>query len=117
MAARDRSPRNLKQLQLFGNEPPQLRPAARGTKPTSRSAAEKIGPHVDEASKRVLGAINHAGGATCDEIEIRIGMIHQSVSARISGLAAAGLIRDSGEKRPTQRGRGAIVWTVTRSSS
>ena len=51
-------------------------------------------------------------GATSDEVEERLGFKHQTVSAQIRHMAEAGLVCDSGEKRPTRSGRGAIVWVV-----
>lgn len=50
------------------------------------------------------------GGTTCDELEISLGMIHQSCSARVNELMNSGWIFDSGFRRKTRNGRNAIVW-------
>ena len=62
----------------------------------------------------VYRSIAEQGGATCDEVESDIGMIHQSASARIRGLVKMGLLRESGSRRKTRRGRLAIVWVVNK---
>lgn len=49
------------------------------------------------------------GGATTDELVARLGP-HESVSGRVTELANAGWIVDSGVKRRTRKGRDAIVW-------
>ena len=59
-----------------------------------------------DASK-ILAAVGN--GATCDEIEIALGMSHQTASARMRDLSRAKLILDSGAKRKTRTGRNAIV--------
>lgn len=62
----------------------------------------------------VYRSIQEQGGATCDEVEADIGMIHQSASARIRGLVQVGMLRPSGTQRKTRRGRRAIVWVVNK---
>jgi hypothetical protein len=49
-------------------------------------------------------------GATCDEIEVGLGMLHQTASSRINQLARDGWLRDTGDRRETRTGRLAIVW-------
>lgn len=51
-------------------------------------------------------------GATCDELELLLGLSHQTCSARIRQCAKSRMVRDSGNTRPTRTGRPAIVWTV-----
>lgn len=49
-------------------------------------------------------------GATCEEVEDRLGLIHQTCSARISELRARGqLITVGDERRRTSTGRWARV--------
>ena len=63
---------------------------------------------------RVLSAIRDAGdhGLTCDELETKTGIAHQSASARITELKEGLLIRDKGERRRTKNGRLARVYVV-----
>ncbi len=67
------------------------------------------------AMKRVVfDAIKMSGsaGATCDELETRLGMRHQTVSARLRGLFIDGVIQDTGIKRNTSSGRKAVAWVA-----
>ena len=60
---------------------------------------------------RILDRIrNSPRGATCDDLELRLGVSHQTVSAAIRAMTKAGMIVDSGEKRPTRTGRPARVY-------
>ncbi len=82
--------------------------------PTSDLAAESMRPTVQSIRAEVLDTI-HQGkswGQTCDEIETMIDLPHQTVSARIWELRKAGLVVDSGRRRTTRSGRGAIVWVT-----
>jgi DNA-binding Lrp family transcriptional regulator len=81
---------------------------------TSRAAAESMVPHVSAIEASVLAFVKRAGrmGTTCDEIEDRMKLAHQTASARIKGLADKGLIRDSGARRKTRSGRAARVYVV-----
>lgn len=70
---------------------------------------------IDEASRlraEVHRAIRDAGdqGATCDEVEVRLAMRHQTASARVRELALRDRVVDSGTRRRTRSGRTAIVW-------
>lgn len=49
-------------------------------------------------------------GATTDEVQQATGMLHQTVSARMSELKASDLIVPNGESRPTRTGRAAGVF-------
>ncbi len=53
------------------------------------------------------------GGATDDEIEANLGMIHQTASARRRGLVIKGLVAETEIRRNTRSGRKAIVWRAT----
>jgi hypothetical protein len=61
----------------------------------------KIWTHVE--------ALGEAG-ATCDEIEISLGMSHQTASARVSEMKRSGRLELNGEKRATRTGRNAGVY-------
>jgi hypothetical protein len=52
-------------------------------------------------------------GRTTDELIVRTGKGHASVSARVNELANAGWIVDSGKTRKTQAGLDAIVWVAS----
>jgi len=51
-------------------------------------------------------------GATCDDIEYCLGMLHQTASARIYELRRMCLLVDSGWRRLTRSGRKAAIWIV-----
>lgn len=48
-------------------------------------------------------------GATCDDVEVALGMKHQTVSARIRELVQMNLIVPRGVRK-TRSGRNATVW-------
>lgn len=52
-------------------------------------------------------------GATCDEIELGLGMSHQTTSARVTEAKAIGLLSRTEERRPTRSGRNAAVLVAT----
>jgi predicted ArsR family transcriptional regulator len=86
-------------------------PYVRGSD-TSRDAAESMRPHVSGLEADVLSCVKFFGDATCDELEERMGLAHQTASARLKGLADKGLIKDSGARRPTRSGRAARVYVA-----
>jgi len=87
-------------------------PFVRGSD-TSESAAEQAAPFRMSLSNQVLAVIKRAGshGVTDDEVEVRLDLRHQTASARRRELVLAGVIKDSGNRRPTRSGRQATVWT------
>lgn len=108
----------MKQRTFFDPIPKASKPApisfAAGSD-TSKAAAESIGPRAPTQRRRVFDFIHEAGehGGTDDEGEIALGMSPQSYTPRRGELARAGLIRDSGRRRPTASGHPATVWIVT----
>jgi hypothetical protein len=55
----------------------------------------------------------YMGGLTDDEIAARLPACHApTVKSARSRLTAAGLLVDSGERRPSSRGRQMIVWRL-----
>lgn len=87
------------------------RPYAHGSATSQAAAASQIGKAaVDEA--RVLDLIRTCGnfGATDDEIEQALHLLHQTASARRRGLVLKDLVEDSGRTRLTRTGRHATVW-------
>lgn len=81
---------------------------------TSRNAAESLRETARSMERRVYAFIVSQQGATCDEIEIALGMKHQTASARIRGLVLKRLIRKTRLRRDTRSGRDAIVWRRVR---
>ena len=81
---------------------------------TSRAAAEAIRPHAPRQQDRALASIaaRYSDGMTCDEVELELGLSHQTASARIRDLVKAGAIVDSGRRRPTRTGRKAAVYVA-----
>lgn len=80
---------------------------------TSQAAAESIDEDaLNRLESLVYGAIKRAP-QTCDAVEAETGLSHQTVSARIRGLALRDLVVDSGERMKTRSGRLAVVWRVT----
>ena len=80
---------------------------------TSAAAYESLTePTLANLKKRVYDYIasRPQGEATCDEVEIGTGLSHQTASARVRDLVKAGLIVDTGARRPTRSGRGARVY-------
>ncbi len=84
---------------------------ARGSS-TSRRAAESIQTTLNEKQARVYAHIVGCGtrGATTDEVEVALGMSHQTASARIFELREdLGYIFAPGDERPTRSRRMAMV--------
>ncbi len=87
---------------------------ARGSD-TSEDAAKAISPPTKSQMRgRVLDVIRMKGalGATCDELEFALSIIHQTCSARVTELRDKGLITDSKLRRVTRQGRRAVVWVL-----
>jgi hypothetical protein len=62
---------------------------------------------------RIIGYLKKVTDATCDEVEIALGMNHQTCSARFSELKMQGIITST-TKRPTRTGCLAKAWTIDR---
>lgn len=100
-------------------------PFVRGSA-TSRAAAESMTESAATIRSKVLAAVVAAGsaGMTCDEIEVALGLRHQTASARVRELAKAGAIRSAWQAGPpnlrhkktrlTRSGRSAQVWIVAK---
>ena len=82
---------------------------------TSRAAAERICPVATAQAARVFHFIAQRGdeGATDHEVQAELGMTGDSERPRRWSLQRSGLIRDSGQRRKSPRGRQAIVWIST----
>jgi hypothetical protein len=76
---------------------------------TSASAAASIEAHAGAMRWRVYRYVTERSGATCDEVEVALGMSHQTASARIRELVLGGWLVRSAVKRKTRSGRAADV--------
>lgn len=76
----------------------------------STEAFRSLGNSASEIRSMVFKFIESMGsiGATCDEIEVRLELSHQTASARCSELKRLGQIVEKG-RRPTRSGRSAAV--------
>jgi len=88
-------------------------PYARGSD-TSFNAAASVEELTGRLRRQVYSAIDKYGdrGLTCDEVEVALGLRHQTASARINELSNRAFIIDSGRRRKTRSGRDAVVWVV-----
>ncbi len=77
---------------------------------TSIEAFDSIQGYVPTLNQRVFKIIKDNQGMTCDEIEVILGIRHQTISSRITHLSKIGVIVDSAQRRKTRSGRNAIVW-------
>lgn len=79
---------------------------------TSIAAAAAAREMSRDMAWRILAWIARRGarGATCDEIEAGLGLLHQSASAKIRWLVLSDHLVDGGARRKTRRGRMAAVW-------
>jgi predicted transcriptional regulator len=92
----------------FAIDNPPRATARQATRWDVQDAAYRAAP--DSAIECIRRAIAE-NPSTCDEIEARLGMTHQSASAAINKLMRCGVIRAHGQ-RPTRSGRMARVWVV-----
>lgn len=85
-----------------------------GKTETSRLAGESIREHLGRLEGMVSDFVRGRGdhGATCYEIEVGLGLSHQTASARCTALKFRKLIIPSGRRRPTNSGRLADVYVV-----
>ena len=89
-------------------------PPARRGQETQAAAARAIRPHAPGIRARVFAAIRcRAGGATNEEISRAEGIRLCTVCGRVAELRAAGLVEDSGLRRPGPSGVAAKVWKAT----
>jgi hypothetical protein len=85
--------------------------ASPGATDTSIAALKSLDPETKaRREQQILDFIEAIGGATCHEFEVKLRLLHQSASAAITHLRKAGRLVDTGERRPTNTGRAAIVW-------
>jgi predicted transcriptional regulator len=75
------------------------------------STLAHAGTNKSRDRMRVMMYLADPRGATCDEVEIALGLAHQTCSARISELKRDGLL-DPVAKRPTRTGSMAQAWKL-----
>lgn len=94
-----------------GGEYPALYAGAPPAAPTvtSHVAAQRVKPRTAGLRVHVLNALRELP-QTCEELETRLGLPHQTCGPRIRELALLGQVTDSGARRVTRSGREAIVW-------
>ena len=95
------------QYDLFGGVPPHVKNSE-----TSLEAAEEILPHVTSIASEILDYIRDMTfiGATCDEVERKLKIPHQTASARFIELERKGVIFKTDVTRKTRSGRRAVVY-------
>jgi predicted transcriptional regulator len=87
-------------------------PPTNGTD-TSRLAAESMHEDAGTLRGKVMDLLHkHPEGLTTDEMEMILGLNHQTASPRVWELHKAGLIGDSGKRRNTRSGRLARVYRL-----
>lgn len=87
---------------------------------TSRDAYESVNRGNIPIRQQILNkfCVKNSTGCyysvhlTCDQLEYVLGAKHQTVSAAIRSLVKEGILQDSGFKRKTRSGRGAICWEL-----
>jgi len=81
---------------------------------TRARARAAIQPLANRLRWRVYRCIEGRGtlGATDEEVHRATGLSADTARARRIELRDAGLIRDSGMRRPSSSGHGMIVWTI-----
>jgi hypothetical protein len=81
---------------------------------TSIAAAKSVEPSATALRKKVLdyASLQHEG-VTCDDVEAKLSMRHQTCSARIRELVMFGQLVDTGARRKTRSGRSARVYRAT----
>jgi len=77
---------------------------------TSIEAYDSVQEYIPTIIQRIYKILLKTSPKTCDELEMILGMKHQTVSASLRKLFKLGLIKDIGERRLTRSGRKAIVW-------
>ena len=90
-------------------------PRARKSDPaTSHQAAASMQEAAQAHREQILGFLGAQGatGATGNEIDRALGWRSATANRRLKELSNAGLVLDSGERRPTETGRLATVYVL-----
>lgn len=91
----------------YGGKPPFIKGSD-----TSEAASKSMEPYAGSIQDRIRMWVHGRGdhGATLYEIETHFDLRHQTTSPRVRELYLKGWFYDSGRRRATDSGRGAIVW-------
>lgn len=100
--------RGLFDYDLYDGTPPHV------AGDTSSDAANAIRPSASHLEDVVVAHIAQQDDATCDELEVLLGLSHQTCSARVREAVLHDRIYDTGRRRRTRSGRMARVYTVYR---
>lgn len=96
-------------LPLFAVDEPPRETARQRTRFATSDEAFRNAP--GGVAARIVDSLSQSGPATCDEIEQRLSLTHQTASATVNGLMRAGVIVADGS-RLTRSGRRARVWRL-----
>jgi hypothetical protein len=102
---------------LFGEPYYPRRPGYVRGVDTSHDAADSLKDTVlSRLRAQIFDWIDHRGehGATCDEVEVELDLIHQTASARIRELVLMDRLYDTERRRLTRTNRLARVYCVKR---
>ena len=75
----------------------------------AQSTAANAKTNKTRDAARILALLEAVGASTCDDVEMALGMSHQTCSARFSDLKRAGLIEPTA-KQKTRTGCLAMAW-------
>jgi hypothetical protein len=107
--------------ELAGRVPPTRRPVdanvldigANHPDTSHRMRERKVGKTGTQRRRIYDLALSRGdGGLTDDEVEVHLGLLHQSASAARNSLMKDGWLHDSGRRRLTRSGEQAIVWVA-----
>lgn len=95
---------------LFPEDPPDKPP--HNATATSRKAAESMKHRRETQQERIVEFLRARGprGATREELEINLKINGNSLRPRMKELEQQGVVKNSGNKRPTLSGRDAEVF-------
>ena len=81
---------------------------------TSHDPAAAIRPHAEKIADRIIDFLGEMGayGATCDEMERSLGLIHATCSSRIVELCRLNRIAKTSKFRVTRTGCRAVVYVL-----
>lgn len=81
---------------------------------TARDAAEAVSHTAARQETRIMERFAMFGAMTDDELAARSPQWHPpTIKTARSRLSKRGLLVDTGERRPSQRGRDQIVWALS----
>lgn len=86
-----------------------------GGNPFSDAAHESAKATKQQTIRDIIDHLKRQGinGATCDEIEVALGLKHQTASARCSDLKNAKIVKENG-RRKTRSGSTAAVLVLVK---